>query len=90
MRAGKAVGGHCIQVAHFIKRPIDVSELAVVTQSTETLFRTHGREGRRLRLRFMGKGKRKRHLWTLRFILTCDCSHFLPPSSDPRPNQLLA
>lgn len=58
-KAGEAVGGHCSQVSHFIKGPTDVSELAMVTQSTETLFGRHGREGRRLRLRPMGKGKKE-------------------------------
>lgn len=47
-------------------------ELAVVTQSTEALFRTHGREGRRLRLRPMGKGKKEGVRVRLRFTFTGD------------------
>lgn len=78
-RAGKAVGGHCSQVSHFIKRPTDVSELAVVTQSTETLFKTHGKERRRLRLRLMGKGRKKKgRRLKLRFTFTGDCSPISP------------
>lgn len=61
-RSGEAAGGHCSQVSHFIKRPTDVSELAIVTRSTEALFSTYGREGRRLRLRPMGKGRKKKGL----------------------------
>lgn len=53
--------------------------MAVVTQNTETLFKTHGNEGRRLRLRFTGKEKRKGLLLKLRFSLICDFSQFLPP-----------
>lgn len=71
-RAGEAAGGHCSQVSHFIKRPTDVIELAVVTQSTEALFRTHGREGRGLRLRPMGKGKKEGVRVRLRFTFTGD------------------
>lgn len=64
---------------HFIKRPTDVSELAVVLQSPETFFRTQGREGTRLRLRFMGKGRERDSIEAQEFIPTRDCSPFWPP-----------
>jgi hypothetical protein len=78
VRAGKALSSHCIQVFCFIRRPRDGSELAMITQSIEIWFKTHGREGARLRLSFLGKGRKKDYI-KFKFRFTCDCSQLLLP-----------